>query len=234
MKRLNWLLTFVSFIVLIVTVERFSFTTRLVLPPSSFLRLHEVLQMALIILTTVVLSWWLLQALSDDFALLTSPRGRRLAVVFLIGVYFYATGNGAHEIASYVFTAFCEPTQLTGPVCGSAFMNDYYFGNILFFLGAFLMRLALMLFERMHPDPTFTRRDWVVLAGNGLVYALAIFAYAAFDRVVVGLVYAAMVTGVIVVLLVTAPTPVRALPFTLYSVIAYGLGTTASLLVRWP
>ena len=52
--------------------------------------------------------------------------------------------------------------------------------------------------------------------------------------VVVGLVYAAMVIGVIVVLLVTAPTPVRALPFTLYSVIAYGLGTTASLLVRWP
>jgi hypothetical protein len=86
MKRLNWLLTCVSLVVLVVTVERFSFTTRVVLPPSNFLRVHEVLQMALIILTTVVMSWLLLQALSDDFALLTSPRGRRLALVFLIGV----------------------------------------------------------------------------------------------------------------------------------------------------
>lgn len=53
-------------------------------------------------------------------------------------------------------------------------------------------------------------------------------------NLVVGLVYAAMATGVILMLLVTAPTPARALPFTLYSAIAYGLGTTASLLVRWP
>ena len=153
--------------------------------------------------------------------------------MFIIGVYFYATGNGAHEIASYVFTAFCLASQVTSPLCESAFVNDYYFGNILFFLGAFLIRLSLMLFERMHPDPTFTRRDWLVLAGNSLVYALAIFAYAAFDRVVVGLVYAATATSVMVVLLVTAPTPARALPFTLYSAVAYGLGTVTSLLVRW-
>jgi hypothetical protein len=56
MKRLNWLLTLVSLTVLVVTGERFSFTTRVVLPPSNFLRLHEVLQMTLMILATVVLS----------------------------------------------------------------------------------------------------------------------------------------------------------------------------------
>jgi hypothetical protein len=68
---------------------------------------------------------------------------------------------------------------------------------------------------------------------NSLVYAFAIIAYAAFDRVVVGLVYAAAATGVMLVLLVTAPTRTTALPFTLYSAVAYGLGTVTSLLVRW-
>jgi hypothetical protein len=233
MKRLNWLFTMVSLTVLVVTVERFSFTTRVVLPPSSFLRLHEVFQMTLIILATVLLSCFLLKALSDDFALLKSRRGTRLALVFIIGVYFYATGNGVHEVASYVFTTACDPATLTSSLCGSAFVNDYYFGNILYFLGAFLVRLALMLFERMHPDPTFIRRDFIILFLNSLVYAFAIFAYAAFDRVIVGFVYAAATIGMILVLLVTAPARLTALPFTLYSAVAYGLGTVTSVLVRW-
>jgi hypothetical protein len=40
-------------------------------------------------------------------------------------------------------------------------------------------------------------------------------------------------TGMILVLLVTAPIRATALPFTLYSAVAYSLGTVTSLLVRW-
>jgi hypothetical protein len=55
---------------------------------------------------------------------------------------------------------------------------------------------------------SFTRRDFIVLLCNSLIYAFAIFAYAAFDRLVVGLVYAAAAMCVILVLLFTSPTPI--------------------------
>jgi hypothetical protein len=233
MKRLNLLLTLMSLNVLMVTIERFSFTTHVILQPYSFLRLHEVTQIMFIILCTAILSFSLLKEVSDDFMLLQSTRGTILALVFTIGIYFYAAGNGVHEVTSYAWHAFCGPAQLTNPICGSVFFNDYHLGNILYFLGALLLLTSLLLFERMNPDPTFTRPDFIVLFLNSLVYALAIFAYAAFDRVLVGLVYSATAMTVILVLLLTSPTKYTALPFTLYSAATYVLGTVASLVVRW-
>lgn len=232
MRRLHLLFTLTSLSVLLVTIERFSFTTQILLQPYSFLRLHEVIQMAVIILITVLIPFFVLKEVSHNFELLKSRKGTLLATLFIAGVYFYATGNGAHEIASYLFNTFCDVKNITTTLCGSMFFNDYYFGNIVYFVGAALMTIPLILFERGKPKNKASNRDLGFILANALVYTFAIVAYAAFDRVLVGLVYTIVMAIIIDVLLLTARKSFRELPFTTYSAIIYTLGTLVSLFIR--
>ncbi|HSX40556.1 MAG TPA: hypothetical protein VLF68_02990 [Candidatus Saccharimonadales bacterium] len=233
MKRLNLLLTLTSLTVLLVTVERFSPTTKIILQPYSFLRLHEVVQMLVIILLSLLIPFFILKHLSNNFESLKTKRGTMLAALFIIGIYLNATGNGVHEVASFLFNNFCDTKVVAGGFCGSAFFNDYYFGNIVYFIGAILFTVPLILFERSNPEKSFRRNDWIVLEINAIVYALTIFAYAGFDRVLVGLWYSIIATIIILFLLFTSKQKFKYLPFTVYSAIVYILGTAASLLVRF-
>jgi hypothetical protein len=72
-----------------------------------------------------------------------------------------------------------------------------------------------------------------VLVINALVYSLAIIAYAAFDLVLVGLGYAVIATLFILGVVVLGRRSPATTPFTLYNVIAYGVGTGAGLLIRF-
>src|SRR5689334_14643086 len=103
MHRLNWLFTFSSINVLLVTIERFSFTTHVLLPPYNFLRLHEVLQIGTLILFTVLIPLFLLREVTQQWAALQMRDGMLCLTIFVIGLYFYATGNGVHELASFQF-----------------------------------------------------------------------------------------------------------------------------------
>ncbi len=233
MKRLNLWLTLSSLSVILVTAERFSPTTKIILQPYSFLRLHEVVQMVFIILATVLIPFMVFRELTQNFSLLKSKLNLFLALLFIIGIYFYATGNGVHEIASYIFNTFCDIKNVRPGFCGSAFFNDYYFGNILYFIGAYLLVVPLILLERQNPDPKFKKKDWLVLIINALVFAFAIFAYAAFDRVLVGLTYSITTTITILFLLFTAKKKYRELPYTTYAAVTYTVGTFASIFVRF-
>jgi len=233
MKRINWLFTFTSLSVLLVTIERFSFTTSIILQPYSYLRLHEVVQMTLIILLTIIIPAFFLKEVSHNFEALKTKKGQIISLLFLIGVYFYATGNGVHEVASYLFNTFCPVNSFKSTLCGSMFFNDYYFGNILYFIGAFLMTVPLILLERMYPNKTFTRKDLPVLVINGIIYAFAIFAYAAFDRVLVGLFYSLITMIVVDILFLSIKGKKLHHPYTLFGVITYTLGTLASLIIRF-
>lgn len=232
MRRLNVILTLSSLNVLLVTIERFSFTTKVILQPYSFLRLHEVFQITALILITVILPFFVLKEVTDNFDGLKKPNGVFLGLFFIIGIYFYATGNGLHEVSSFLFNTFCNVKQFTGTMCGSMFFNDYYFGNILYFIGAFLMTIPLILFERERPSRQFAKKDMIVIFINSIVFAFAIFAYAAFDRVLVGLVYSVITMVVVDFLLFTAKTKYTFLPYTSYAALAYTLGTIASVIFR--
>ena len=233
MSRINFLLTLSSLNVLLVTIERFSFTTQVFLQPFNFLRLHEVFQMLTIILATVIIPFFILREVTDNFSALKSTKGVILGTLFITGIYFYATGNGVHELGSFAFNTYCETKNVTGNLCGGLFFNDYYFGNILYFIGAFLMNIVIILFERDHPQKIpIAGKNLAILITNSVVYAFAIFAYSGFDRVLVGLVYSLISMVVIDVLLLTARTKPKHLPFTLYAASTYTLGTLASLLMR--
>jgi hypothetical protein len=70
-----------------------------------------------------------------------------------------------------------------------------------------------------------------VLVVNALVFALAVLAYSAFDRVVVGLVFSIVMTVVALGFLASVRGGYRRFPFITYTALTYTLGTVASLVV---
>lgn len=246
MKKINILLTLLSLNALLVIIERVSFTTGVFLMPYSFLRLHEVVQMLFVIAISIVISFFLLKVVTNNFELMKSTYGTILGVIFILGLYFNATGNGLHEVASHLFNTFCNTKDfiphssalsnpaITNPtVCGGLFINDYYFGNIVYFAGLFLGNLSLMLFELKNPVKKYRRLDIIILVANSLVYAFTFFAYATFDPVLVGFWYILLSAIVSLVLLFTSKKKIFSLPFIFYTALGFSLATIATFLVRF-
>ncbi len=234
MKNLHIFLILSSLNVLLVTMERFSFTTKIVLQPYDFLRLHEGIQMTIIILITMILPFFMMKTISNNFKTISTKKETTTLLIFIIGVYFYATGNGAHEIASYIFNTFCDTKTIpSSGMCASAFFNDYYFGNILYFAGGLLMYFALMMFERTHNLFLMNRKDMWGIVSNAMVLAIAIFAYAAFDPVLVGVVYSIAMMVMAWIFLYTSGRDFRRMPLTFYTTVAYSIGSILSLAFRF-
>lgn len=230
---MNLLLSLLSLNAAVVILERLSPTTKIFLPPYNFLRLHEVVQMLAVIPISFIISYFILKIVTDDFRLLKGVKGSILASLFIMGLYLTATGNGAHEVAGYVFNTFCNAKIGHSTLCGGMFFNDYYFGNIVYFVGMALSNIVLILFERDNPAGKVRKKDIVIPAVNGVIYALTLFAYGAFDPVVVGFGFCVGMTAITIPLLLTAKTKPTKLPFTLYSTLAYTLSTLAILMVRF-
>lgn len=232
MKRLHILLSLSSLNVLLVTIERFSFTTEIILQPANFLRLHELVQMTTLILFTVLIPLFVLREVSNQFETLKTRAGMALLVCFVIGIYFYATGNGIHELASFQWNTFCPPADAQSIMCQGMFFNDYYFGNGLYFVGAFLLNTSLILLEGMNPVAPASRRDMLLIGANALIYSLAIIAYAAFDVVLVGLVFTLISMATIDLLLWRSRHALVTRPFSSYAAIAYTIGGILGLIIR--
>lgn len=109
--------------------------------------------MAVLILLTVIIPFLILNEVTNNFQSMRGKYGLIMGLLFITGVYFYATGNGVHELASFFFNTYCGTKNVSEEVCEGMFFNDYYFGNILYFIGAFLMNAVLILFERKNLTP---------------------------------------------------------------------------------
>lgn len=174
---MNRLFTAASLAVVLVSVERFSFTTEVFLEPSRFLRLHELIQLTVIIPVTALVLALMLHEVSRRFrALALGP-----FLLFVAGAYFYATGNGVHGLGSFTLQTHCDFDDPTGDLCAGLFINDFYTGNTLFFAGALLMILVQ---ERRNPVEPMGRVALAFLAANALVFALAVLVYTALTYVV--------------------------------------------------
>lgn len=233
MHALNVLFSLTSLSVLLVTIERFSFTTKILLQPYSFMRLHELVQMSVLILFTVLVPFFILRAISHNFETIKSGKGLLLAALFIIGVYFYATGNGVHEVSSFNFNNFCDIKHFSDDLCGGFFVNDYYTGNIMYFIGAILMTVPLFFLELLKPSTDYKKKDLALTLVNAGLYAFAVFAYAAFDRVLVGLIFSVIIMVVAGGLFLKMRKKYLQYPFITYMAATYTLGTVAALLVRF-
>ncbi|MBI3397481.1 hypothetical protein HY045_03320 [Candidatus Woesebacteria bacterium] len=233
MNKLNWLFTFSSLSVVLVTIERFSPTTKILLQPYNFLRLHEVVQMSVLITLTVLIPFFVVREITNNFETIRERRGFWLFLLFVLGIYFYATGNGLHEVSSFNLNNYCDAKNIVGELCNAFFFNDYYTGNIYYFIGGTMMVVAGLLLEKLQPRFKFNNRELAISILNAAIYALAIFAYAAFDVVLVGLIYSVILMIVSLALFISIRKNYRKYPLITYTTITYSLGTIAALLVRF-
>lgn len=232
MNRLNRIFTLSSVSVLLVTIERFSFTTKVLLQPYSFMRLHEMFQIIVLILLTVIVPFLLFKEVTGNFETIKKQKGFWMSLLFLIGVYFYATGNGMHETAGFFFNQYCDVKNFIGQLCGGLFFNDYYTGNIFYFIGAALMVIPLLFLEKILPNKEYQEKDLAVTLINAVIYAFAIFAYAAFDRVLVGLAYSIIVSLIALWFFVPIRKKYLSYPIITYTTTTYVLGTLTALIVK--
>jgi hypothetical protein len=118
MRRFHILFSLNSLVVVLVSIERFSFTTHILLSPYQFLRLHEAVQMTVLILATAILPFFLLKEVTGNFSLLTKGKKSMLflGVLFIAGIYFYASGNAFHELASFMLNQYSDtpPHRMRG------------------------------------------------------------------------------------------------------------------------
>jgi hypothetical protein len=228
MNRLNSAFTVTSVLVLLVTIERFSFTTTIVLQPYSFIRLHELVQGPILLTLFLVVSAFVLRELSHGFAALPYW----LLGLFVAGAYLYGLGEGWHEVTSFTLNQYCDVRNISGDLCGGLFTNDYYTGNVLFFVGGIGMAVALMILERLNPSSSWDNRNVVIGAVNSFIYSFTFFAYAAFDLVLVGLYSTVALMLISLVLLGGVVKRWRQHPYISYSAFAYTLATAASVIVR--
>jgi hypothetical protein len=72
----------------------------------------------------------------------------------------------------------------------------------------------------------------IILLVNSLVYAFTWFAYAAFDVVLLGLIFAALLAVISIAAFMKVKWNVREYPYITYSVVAYILATIATVIYR--
>jgi hypothetical protein len=232
MKRINAIVTFYSLTALIIIIERLSPTREILLQPSNFIRLHELNQTVIFLPITVILSFFMLRSVTNSFQTLTTRCNTVLAVIFVCGAYLYGAGEGWHEVASFTLNTYCDTTNLTGNLCQGLFINDYYAGNLIFFVGGVLMNATLLALATQRKMERFTNQDMAILLFNSVVYAFTWFAYAAFDIVLLGLFFAALLAMISIISFLRVKRNVREYPYITYSVVAYPLATLATLLYR--
>src|SRR5215213_3628398 len=131
MKRINIIVSLYTLTALIIIIERLLPITRVLLQPYDFIRLHEINQTVIFLPITVILSFFVLQSVTNNFRTLDRTLNTALVVVFVCGAYLYGAGEGWHEVASFTLNTYCDTQNLSGNLCQGLFINDYYVGNLI-------------------------------------------------------------------------------------------------------
>ncbi|OGG25215.1 hypothetical protein A3A59_01355 [Candidatus Gottesmanbacteria bacterium RIFCSPLOWO2_01_FULL_42_10] len=136
-------------------------------------------------------------------------------------------------MASFTLNQYCTINNIIGNLCGGLFINDFYAGNIIFFVGGVFLNVSLMSFAVIQPLEHFDNQDLTILLANSLVYAFTWFAYAAFDKVLIGLLFSTILAFISIGFLIKVKSRLRKHPYILYSTVAYALATIATIVVRF-
>lgn len=233
MQRINLIFTLYSLNALIVIIERLSPTTQVLLQPFNYIRLHELIQTNVLLLISVILSIMVLKFVTNNFQLLKEKSNFFWTLLFISGVYLYGVGEAWHEVASFTLNQYCNLNNIQGNLCGGLFVNDYFTGNIIFFIGGVIMNISLLALSIKTPIDKFDNKNLVILFLNSLVFGFTWFAYAAFDRVLIGFYFLILLTIISLFFFIKTKSRLREYPYVLYSLTAYIFATLATIVVRF-
>src|SRR5579871_588117 len=150
MKRLNILFTLYSLVAFLIIVERLSPTTNLLLQPFNFIHLHEINQTVIFLPLVIIISLLQIREITNNFQHIGTKNHILALTLFVVGAYIYGAGEGWHEVASFTLNYHCHLKSLVGNLCNGLFINDYYAGNIIFFVGGVMMNISLLFFAFKH------------------------------------------------------------------------------------
>lgn len=181
--RIHFLLTIQTIIILLLSINRLSPLTVGYVAANEFLRWVDFNNMLTLPLISLVTFYYLKEALAAEA---TPERGvayQFIGLVFVLGIYLFGAGYGAHEVTNYLHVRFClqEPTS---DLCRIVIFNDDEFSHWVWFAGFVLINLTLLLTQALfHYQGLWRGRDPLLLVGNGLFVALGIFANLAFEEI---------------------------------------------------
>ena len=95
-----------------------------------------------------------------------------------------------------------------------------------------MMNTVLLVLATQQKMERFNNNDMTILLVNSLVYAFTWFAYAAFDVVLLGLYFAALLAIISIAAWIKVKRNIREYPYITYSVVAYTLATIATIIYR--
>lgn len=229
--RLHLLLSLISLVVVLVSVNRKSGSTLAFVADNEFLRWAEVDNMVLG-LCTVVLYHLVTAHLRSEGQRNEGQPSRPVAtavlgVLLVVGAYTYALSFGDHEVTNYLNGRFCSGSSST--LCGIVAFNDDVFSDILFLAGFTVLNVVTMLTQSLFPSPRPMRPlDNLLIGLNALFIAAGITANLAFEKAVFDPFVVGATAVLALVLLKRSPRQ----PILRYYAVAYTLGILATAVLK--
>ena len=233
MKKVHVLLTGLSLVIVILSVNRLGSFTQNRLEPHDFLRWLDLNAMLPIPIASIVLYYLLKKDVERAGEAARTRVLLALNVVFLVGVYLFGVSSGDHETTNYLHHRFCADRPVDADLCAVVTFHDDTFSHVLYYLGVIMYTLAMVTIEWRFPRRTAaTRRDRLLILLNAAVIAVGIFANLAFKETALDMLAFGLVAAVANVLLWLTGRSWRQLPFTLYVAASFGTGLAATLLYK--
>lgn len=228
LPRLHWLLTVQTIVVILLSFNRLSGLTTGYVAANEFLRwvdFHNLLTLPLISLAA---SYWLKHQLEYASPARNGLWHNLVSFFFVIGVYLFGAGYGAHEITNYLHVRFCLE-DANSPLCRIIIFTDDDFSHWVWFAGFVLINAMLLLIQLLFPAPENPKpRDSALFILNGLFIALGIFANLAFETIGLDLYIVAILALLALALLWQKGRQ----PLFLYYSTAYGIGLVATAVYK--
>lgn len=226
--RIHLWLTMQTVMILLLSINRLSTLTLGYVATNEFLRWVDLNNLLTLPLISLVTLYYLKETLADDPLQRDGRAYQLIGLLFVIGIYLYGAGYGAHEVTNYLHIRFC-PAGTTSALCRIINFNDDEFSHWVWFAGFVLINFALLLTQALfHYRGKWRRYDLLLLIGNGLFVALGIFANLAFEEIGLDLYIVALLALITVVVWWR----VGRQPLLLYYAVAYWFGLIATGLYK--
>jgi len=230
MKRILWIFTGLSVVILLLSLNRLTSLTSSYLEPHEFLRWLDFNAMIPIPLASILLYYLLLREVVGESSFVKTKTYIILFLIFISGIYLFGTSSGTHEVTNYLNTRFCDRGRVSSTLCNIIKYNDDEFSHIVYYLGFILINITLMVTEFNIPRKDGMNKKYKLgVLANAIFIGLGIFANLAFEEIGIDLYFFGSMMALSLYLLSRRGWKIAQHPTLFYFAISYSLGVLGTL-----